>query len=138
MSQENVEMARALWAGIIEGGASQRAAAAFSDSAWHPGIEYVEDPIWPGSGTYRGREAIEARFAEYLEVFGAVDISVKEILDAGDAVVSIFRARGETPQTELPFEHEWAYVWTFRDGRVVEWRAYFEKDEALEALGLRE
>jgi ketosteroid isomerase-like protein len=29
-------------------------------------------------------------------------------------------------------------VWTFRDGRVVEWRAYFEKDEALEAVGLGE
>jgi hypothetical protein len=138
MSRENVEVARRLWEGIVEGGASRRAGGTFADPAWHPEIEYVEDPRWPGSGTYRGPEAIEARFAEYLEVFGAVDVSVRELLDAGEAVVSIFHAQGASARTGLPFEHEWAYVWTFRDGRVVEWRAYFEKDEALEAVGLGE
>jgi len=25
---------------------------------WHPQMEYVEDPRWPGSGVYRGREEV--------------------------------------------------------------------------------
>jgi len=136
--QQNVELARRLWKGIVEGGASRQAEVGLSDSGWHPDLEYVEDPRWPGTGSYRGLEAVRARFAEYLEVFGAVDITVSELLDAGDEIVSVFHTRGESAHTGLPFEHEWAYVWTFRDGRVVGWRAYFEKNEALEAAGLRE
>jgi ketosteroid isomerase-like protein len=138
VSRENVEVARRLWEGFVEAGASRSARIAISDSAWDPGLEYLEDPRWPGSGTYRGLRAIEARFAEYLEVFGAVEITVRELVDAGDHVVSVFHTRGESAQTGLPFEHEWAYVWRFRDGRVIEWRAYFEAGEALEAVGLSE
>jgi ketosteroid isomerase-like protein len=136
VSRENVDMARRLWEGIVEAGRTQRAEAGISDPAWHPDIEYMEDPKWPGTGVYRGREAIQARFAEYLEILGAVDIRVHEIIDAGSDVVSIFRARGQSVASGLPFEHDWAYVWTFRDGCVVRWRAYFDKGQALEALGL--
>jgi ketosteroid isomerase-like protein len=136
MSQQNVELARRLWEDIVEGARTRRAEAGISDLGWDPDIEYVEDPQWPGTGTYRGREAIQARFAEYLEILGPIDIRVQEITDAGAEVVSIFRVRGKSVGSGLPFEHDWAYVWTFRDGRVIRWRAYFDKDQALEAAGL--
>ena len=137
VSRANVEVARRLWEDIVEGARSQRAETGISDPGWHPDIEYVEDPQWPGTGTYRGREAIQGRFAEYLEILGAIDIRVQEVIDADPDVVSIFRVRGESVGSGLPFEHDWAYVWTFRDRRVIRWRAYFAKDQALEAVGLR-
>jgi ketosteroid isomerase-like protein len=102
------------------------------------GIEYLEDPKWPGTGVYRGTEAIQARFAEDLEILGGTDIRVHEVIHAGADVVSNFRARGQSVGSGLPFEHDWAYVWTFRDGRVIRWRAYFDKQQALEAVGLAE
>ena len=82
MSQENITVARRLWRDIAEGGRTQRAETGMADPAWDPDLEYVEDPKWPGSGVYRGIEAIQARFAEYLEIFGATEVSVSEILDA--------------------------------------------------------
>ena len=138
MSQENVEVAWRLWERFSRGAALGRAGVGISDVGWHPDVAYVEDPRWPGSGVYRGLEAIQARFEEYLEIFGAIEVTLHEVVDLRDVVVIVFGSRGESIQTGLPFEHEWAYVWTFRDGRVVEWRAYFEKDEVLEAVGLRE
>ena len=137
MSQENVEIARRLWGPLIEGGASGQATGVQS-AEWHPEVEYIEDPNWPGAGVYRGPQAIQARFAKYLEVFGPTEMILQEVIGVGDEVVSIFRTRGESAHSGLPFEHEWAYVWRFRDGRVVEWRAYFEKDKALAAVGQSE
>ncbi len=134
MSRENVEIARRLWGPLIAGGASGEAMGVTS-AEWDPDVQYIEDPNWPGAGVYRG-EAIQARFADYLEVFGTTEMTLEDLVDVGDQVVSIFRTRGKSAQSGLPFEHEWAYVWRFRNGRVVEWRAYFEKDEALAAVGL--
>jgi ketosteroid isomerase-like protein len=135
VSRENVEVARRLWEQITEAAAAGQSTS-LPAFGWDPEVAYIEDPRWPGAGVYRGAEAIQARFAEYLDVLGRTDMSVVELLDAGNAVISIFRTEGESAQTGLPFEHEWAYIWTFRDGRVVEWRAYFDKWEALEAAGL--
>jgi ketosteroid isomerase-like protein len=137
MPQENVDVARRLWERIVEGGRTQRADTGLADPAWHPDLEYVEDPTWPGSGVYRGLDAIRARFDEYLDIFGATEVQVIELLDAGSDVVSIFRTRGQSARSGLPFEHEWAWVWTFRDGRVIRWRAYFDKEHALKFVGLR-
>jgi uncharacterized protein len=136
MSEEYVELARRLWERIVEAGRTRQLEEALSQPAWHPDLEFTEDSNWPGAGTYRGLEAVRARLEEYLEVFGATEIYVEEVLDAGDQVVSIFRTQGESPQSGLPFEHEWAHVWRFRDGRVLELRAYFHKDDALAAAGL--
>jgi ketosteroid isomerase-like protein len=137
MSAENVELARRLWERVIEGGRTGRVDMALSEPGWDADLEYVEDPNWPGAGTYRGLEAVRARFEEYMEIFGATDITLEEILDAGDQLVCIFRTEGKSAQSGLPFEHEWAWIWRFREGQVVAMRAYFHTDEALEAAGLQ-
>jgi ketosteroid isomerase-like protein len=137
MSEANVEAARRLWERTTEGVASRRKlAGALADPLVHPDVEYHEDPRWPGSGVYRGVEAIQAHFEEYFEILGPMDLTLSEVLDAGDSVVLVYDLRGESVPTSVPFEHEWAYVWTFRDGRITEWRAFFDQTEALEAVGL--
>jgi hypothetical protein len=69
MSQENLEVARRLWAHFSEGAALGRAGVGLSHPGWHPDVAYVEDPKWPGTGVYRGLRAIQACFEEYLEYF---------------------------------------------------------------------
>jgi ketosteroid isomerase-like protein len=137
MDRENLETARRLWKEMSDGAAAGQVTAEVS-AEWHPEIEYIEDPNWPGAGVYRGPEAIRRRFAEYLEVFGPTEMTLEQLVEAGDDVVSLFLTRGESSQSGLPFEHEWAYVWSFRDGRVVTWRAFFERSEAMAAVGLQD
>src|SRR5919106_5939088 len=63
----------------------------------------------------------------------------KELIDAGDVVVALIRtrARGKSSGVEVD-THVWN-VWTFRDGRPIEFK-YFGEDRAaaLEAAGLSE
>jgi len=63
----------------------------------------------------------------------------KELIDAGDAVVALIRtsARGKSSGVEVD-ARVWN-VWTFRDGKPVEFK-YFGEDRAaaLEAAGLSE
>ncbi|MFN2617253.1 MAG: nuclear transport factor 2 family protein [Thermoleophilaceae bacterium] len=137
MSRKEVELARGAWDRMAPDGARGEVP---EDAypVFDPGVTYVEDPSWPGSGSFRGWDSIRARFREYLDIFGPVTGALQETLDAGDRVVLIFRASGQSAGGGVPFEQEWAYVWRFRDGRVVEWRAYVDKDEALAAAGLRD
>jgi ketosteroid isomerase-like protein len=138
MSQANVEVAQRFWERFTENAALGRADPEGLTDLAHPDVEYREDPRWPGSGVYRGPKEIQARFEEYLEILGPMDLTLREVLDAGDSVVLVYDQHGKSVPTGVPFEHEWAYVLTFRDGRVIEWRAYFEKEEALEDVGLEE
>jgi ketosteroid isomerase-like protein len=136
MSQENVERARRLFEQIDEEAASGIRVDESGPSV-HPDIEYREDPRWPGSGVYRGLEAVRGRFEEYRDIFGDVQMELGNVLDAGDSVVLVFNTRGESVATKLPFEHEWAWIWTFRDRQLTEWQACFDADDALTVVGLR-
>jgi ketosteroid isomerase-like protein len=103
---------------------------------WDPEIEYVEDPKWPGSGAYRGRDEVVRAWNAYLEVFASARMDVEEMIDAGDEVVALVRVSGISKGADVPFEHLWAYVCRLRDGRLLYQRAYWDPGEALEAAGV--
>ena len=75
------------------------------------------------------------------EVFeeGRVGWEPKELIDAGDKVLAFIwtSGRGKTSGVDVG-AHVWN-VWTFRDGKPIEW-TYFGEDRAaaLEAVGLSE
>jgi ketosteroid isomerase-like protein len=49
----------------------------------------------------------------------------------------IHRAQSKARYTGIEEEGRLAYVWTFRDGKVIHFRSYRDPDEALEAVGLQ-
>jgi len=136
MSRENVEAAGRFWERFSASAVSGWIDDGAPNPVLDPDVQYVEDARWPGSGIYSGSEAVRARFAEYLDIFGPMRVTLRETFDLGDKVGLVLGTRGESVQTGLPFEHDWAYLFTFRDGRIIEWRAYFDKSEALEAMGI--
>jgi len=132
MSQENVDRLRALL------------------QAWNPGDEVdislldpsvvYEDTILPDHGgeTYRGYEGVVRATERWLEAYEKVTLELERVFDAGDRIVSIHRARSRARHTGIESELRFAYVWTFRDGRVIHFRSCRDPQEALEAVGLRE
>jgi hypothetical protein len=46
--------------------------------------------------------------------------------------------RGTGRASGLSFERRWYHVWTLRDGELMRWRGYFDREQALEAAGLSE
>jgi hypothetical protein len=54
-----------------------------------------------------------------------------------DHAGEIYRGH-EGVDTGIKTQLRYAYVWTFRDGKVIHLRSFREREEALEAAGLRQ
>ena len=133
MSQENVELVRrgyeAFNRGDIDGVVGLIA----------PDFEYVASGLVPGvGGVYRGAEGLR-RFAEtFWAEFDDPRIEVHELIDAGDQVVASTTMRGHGKQSGAETSWDVCQVWTVRAGTAVWGQAFPSRDEALEAVGLRE
>jgi ketosteroid isomerase-like protein len=65
-------------------------------------------------------------------------VALKELIDAGEDVVVIVHETARARGTEMLIERDLVNVVTLRAGRAIRLRAYQTKQEALEAVGLRE
>ena len=89
----------------------------------------------------RGRDMVRA-FAEgdgQMWEGGHLAYQPKELIDAGDKVLAFVRVSGRGQASGVEVEASTWAVWTFRDGRPVEW-TYFGDDRAsaFKAVGLEE
>lgn len=133
MSQKNVELVRR-WRQVIEE-AEPTTWATMVDAIFAQGAEWIEDPRWPGSTTFKGHDAINARIREYSEVFGW-RLIVEDILSAQADVVVLVKALGRGEASGIETEAEWAFLLTFAAGEIVRWEVFLERGDALKAAGL--
>jgi ketosteroid isomerase-like protein len=133
MSEENVE--------IVRNAFGKRALRETAEAYWHPEIEYVEDPRFPGASSHIGRDAALRCWQAYMDVLGDerdLTVTVENVADAGELQVPLVRYRGRSESGGVPWEHLWGYVVEVKDGRLSYIRAYYDPAEALEAAGLSE
>ena len=65
MSRQDAEVVRSWFRAFVTDGLEAAAKRYLDQDA-----EYVEDPIWPGASSYRGRGDIVACFKGYTEALG--------------------------------------------------------------------
>lgn len=87
---------------------------------------------------YRGYAGLAQWLRDITEVWASFETTVERYAVAGDLVVAIMRRRGVGRKSGIPVEDRSAWIWTVRNGRVVEIRTGFEPAEALEEIGLSE
>jgi ketosteroid isomerase-like protein len=96
----------------------------------------VYDPDLPGNRSYRGKDALRGVLDLMLTGAERTEIRDYELLPAGDRVVALirtyFRGEGGGPEVEVRDAH----TMTFRDGKIVYWRLYIDRTEALTDAGL--
>ena len=136
MSQENVEIVR----GIYDAVARRDAAAPFE--------VYAEEIVWDVSNArrgalmskpvYRGHDGVREFWRDGLSVFGEINLEVEGLIDAGDQVLAVIREREVGRASGAPVETAHLAVWTLTDGKVVQMQVFDDRQEALEAAGLRE
>jgi len=133
MSQENVEAFRrgtdALERGTVD--------TALLDELIDPDV--IFEPLRaPMSGTYRGHDGIRQFIADTAESFDVFRFDRSDIRDLGDRVLAIgtlhIRARQGGVETDVPT----AGIATYRDGRLIHWKDFGDRGQALKAAGLRE
>ena len=93
---------------------------------------------FPGTeATYRGHGGVREFWRVFTEPWEEFHIEIEETRTAGDLVVAFVRFHAkarEGLELEAPFVH----LLEFRGGKVVRFRSFDDRAEALEAAGLRE
>jgi uncharacterized protein len=106
-------------------------------SYFDPEIE-LYDPDLPDGGLFRGHQGVRRFLGQILDGFEVIEVREYELLPAGDRVVGLIHTYGRGPHGGIEVEIRDAHTWTFRDGKVVHWRLYLDRKEALAEAGLED
>ena len=132
MSQQNVELIRAIYAAFETGDVAGVIA------RMSPGLVWNEAENFPyaDGNPYRGPEAILSgvfgRLGGDWNGFAAVP---REFLDAGDTVVVLGRYCGTFKASGKAIDAQFAHVWRVDDGKAVAFQQYTDTLQAARATG---
>src|SRR5262249_51784574 len=134
MSQENVETVRKSFEAFADRGLDGLAESWDQNINWRA-MEGAPDDV----GEMNGAEAMRRYVGDWLDMFDDFTLAIDELVDAGDdRVVAAQRVSGRAKASGIETELRFAVVYTLHDGKVVRGREYATRDQALEAVGLRE
>jgi ketosteroid isomerase-like protein len=107
---------------------------------WDPKFALVPAGVLPDSRNVQGWDGVLGLIAEQMQAFekGSMWMEPLEFIDAGERLVVPYRFGGRGRHTEIEVEFSFAHVITIREGKAVRVRVYETKEEALEAVGLRD
>jgi ketosteroid isomerase-like protein len=129
MSQENVEIVRRAFQYLASGRGGSEVLASFDPNV-------VMKPVETGA-TY-GVTAIRDNFERWQSTFDELEVTVEEIIDAGDRVVHSAHWGGRGRGSGIKVDARYYEVYTLRDGKIIRVDEYTERADALEAAGLSE
>jgi ketosteroid isomerase-like protein len=124
-SEEMIATLRAAYAAFNRGDIDAAVA------SFDPDIEWSEPQEFPGGGTYQGREGAKRYLAQSRAAWAEVNSEPERFVIAGNRIVVLVHARvrpkggGEFQEVDL------ADVYTFRDGKAVQMRAFADRQQAL-------
>jgi ketosteroid isomerase-like protein len=103
-----------------------------------PEIVFEIDPGSFVAGTYRGYDELRTLIRLTEEVFDEFRLEFDELIDTGEAVVALGRIRVRGVKSGARGTQQGALLFRFRDGRIVLYRSFLRREDALEAAGLRD
>lgn len=130
MSRENVEVVRRLY--------DAHGTAGFAEvirSVCEPEIEWHASE---GFGVLRGQDAVLSHIEAFFDAFAEWQVDAAEVIDAGDEIVGVTRARGSGRASQLGVDAQFAIVFVVRASLIARAREYATRAEALQAVGLEE
>jgi ketosteroid isomerase-like protein len=131
MSQENVEIVRRVYDAYLSGDFETALAMIDSEVEW-------DGSVRPEGNVHRGHEGVAEALRTWTGTWESFRLEVEEIIDAGDHVVVVERQSGRGKGSGLPLAQQTFSVFTIRDGKIVRWKGFLDKEPALQAAGLRE
>ena len=133
MSQENVEIVRTAFDAFSRD--DIQAVLRLCDED----VVVTQPPELPGvSPQQRGHSGVLEAFSIWPEQWDDYAIEILRIADPGDYVVVTARTGGRGKQSGVQVEMDFSFVFSVRDGKIVELKIFMREDQALEAAGLPE
>jgi ketosteroid isomerase-like protein len=134
MSQENVEVVKRVVAAVNDRDVDGYLACCTADVR-------MENPMAPIEGAYEGSDGIRRFFADVLDTAPDFRITIERLESIGtDRVLGFMRlnlsgrASGISLGSDIPSTN----LYDFTDGKIKRVRIFFDRQEALEAVGLSE
>lgn len=92
----------------------------------------------PSASVYHGREGVRRFFRDWLAPWTDYEIEARDIIDAGSAVVLVFRQAGTGRGSGARIERDFVGVWELENSKVVRFRLFASREQAFEAAGALE
>jgi ketosteroid isomerase-like protein len=145
MSQENVEVVRRIYASLDLSQPGSATTASMPTEPFgtliDPEIEWLGPREFPDlAEPHYGHEGVQRYLAQVAEAIEDYRMVPERFIDAGDDRVLVFsreggRGLGSGAEVET---HLTAHLWTLKNGKAVRMQSYWERTDALEAVGLSE
>ncbi len=132
MSQENVDLIRAIYAAFAAGDVPGVLSRMSPDIVWNE----AENFPYADGNPYVGPQAVlEGVFARIGAEWDGFEAAPDELLDAGDAVVALGRYRGIFKATGKRLDAQFAHVWRVADGKAAAFQQYTDTLQAARVTG---
>jgi ketosteroid isomerase-like protein len=140
MSQENVEIVKAFFAAgtAVDKEALLAALPELIAQSCDPEIEWYEDPQRADARVYRGHRGVHESFERWFDQWDEYGMEAERFTDCGDDVLVVARERGRGATSGATASSRIFCVLTFRDGKLLRYREFYDEAAALEAVGLSE
>lgn len=102
-----------------------------------PQIEWIEPLEFPGGGTYHGRHGAKQYLQQSRTAWAEVISEPEQFIPAGNRIVVFVHARVRPKNGTKWQEVRLADVYTFREGKAIQMRAFSDRQDALRWAGVK-
>ena len=134
MSEENIEILRR----AVEAFNERGIAGAVTDELFADDVEFHEPPEQPAPRSARGREEVRQLFGEFDAAWAEHKSEPEEFRALDDERVLVFSVERFKGRDGMAIDAPGGAIFTVRNGKIVEWQAFWDRQSALEAAGLSE
>jgi ketosteroid isomerase-like protein len=97
-------------------------------------VTRTTDTILTWARPCRGRQEVMQLFVEMGEKVAPEPFVVTNIIAQGDQVAVEGRNKGRVRSTGKRFEHDWAMIFSFKDGKIIRCYHYYDSADILSAF----
>jgi hypothetical protein len=105
--------------------------------ALDPQIEWTEPAEFPGGGTYHGHAGVQAYLSQSRANWTEGSSEPERFIVAGDKIIVYVHVRVKLKGSGEWHERRLADVYTFRNGKAIQMRAFADRRQALEWAGAK-
>jgi ketosteroid isomerase-like protein len=134
MSEENVEVVRRASKLFNERGI----AGALTEELFADDVEFHEPPEQPAPRSARGREQVREMFGAFDAAWADHKTEPQEFRVLDQDRVLVLSTEHFKGRDGIAVDAAGAAIFTFREGKIVDWQAFWDRESALKAAGLSE
>jgi len=120
-TQENVQIVKNFFAAMGNGDKQGLLALSAEDIEW-----IIPGEGWPLAGTHRGHAGLADLLQKASETVETSYPKAFEFVAQGDRVLVVGVATGKIKATNKPFEDDWVFAITIRNGKLTNIREYID------------